>query len=462
MNHTDDRELLRRYAEQGDEVAFGEVVRRYVDFVYGCAVRRLAGDRHAAEDVTQQVFSDLAKRADEVSRHVALAGWLHTSTRFAAAHVVRAEQRRRLREQALLTMNATEGEPTADEAWSKLRPVLDDTIDGLEERDRAAVVWRFFEGRSFADIAEQLRLNENAARMRVERALEKLQRGLAQRGIRSTATALAAAMASQAAATAPVGLATSVTSAALAVGVGGAAAGAAAVGSFMSMTTLQIGLSGVLAVAGATGFVLEARNVASLENEVAELRKNTAVIRTLEAENLQLRRLAGEVAAMQRDDAELTRLGAEAATLRTRAQQLAREEQARAATTVFDISKLDTTPRPRFQARPDYPLEMKMAKISGEVVVDFVVDTNGAVQDAKAIRSSRSEFEAYAVAAVQKWKFAPGKKGGRDVATHLQVPIVFTVDGGAKEPAAAAPKPATSQKSAGESVQLDHFNVHTK
>ena len=95
---------------------------------------------------------------------------------------------------------------------------------------------------------------------------------------------------------------------------------------------------------------------------------------------------------------------------------------------VFDISMLDQTPVARFQARPQYPFEMRRAGIAGEVVVDFIVDTNGDVQNAYAIRSSQRVFESAAVQAVSKWKFKPGRKGGRDVPTHMQVPIVFTLN----------------------------------
>lgn len=95
---------------------------------------------------------------------------------------------------------------------------------------------------------------------------------------------------------------------------------------------------------------------------------------------------------------------------------------------VFDISKLDQQPVPRFQARPQYPFEMRRAGIAGEVVVDFLVDTNGDVQNAYAVKSSQREFESAAVQAVSKWKFKPGKKGGRNVITHMQVPIVFTLN----------------------------------
>jgi protein TonB len=94
---------------------------------------------------------------------------------------------------------------------------------------------------------------------------------------------------------------------------------------------------------------------------------------------------------------------------------------------VFDISKLDQIPVARFQPSPQYPFEMRRAGVTGEVVVDFIVDSNGDVKNAYAARSTQREFEASAVSAVSKWKFRPGKKGGRAVYTHMQVPVGFTL-----------------------------------
>jgi periplasmic protein TonB len=95
---------------------------------------------------------------------------------------------------------------------------------------------------------------------------------------------------------------------------------------------------------------------------------------------------------------------------------------------IFDISKLDQRPEPRLQARPQYPFEMRRAGIAGEVLVDFIVDTNGDVRNAFAVHSSQREFEASAVQAVSKWKFRAGRKNGHSVFTHMQVPIVFSLD----------------------------------
>lgn len=95
---------------------------------------------------------------------------------------------------------------------------------------------------------------------------------------------------------------------------------------------------------------------------------------------------------------------------------------------VFDLSKLDQIPVAQFQAKPQYPFEMRRAGIPGQVVVDFIVDTAGNVQNAYAASSSQREFEQAAVQAVMKWKFKPGRRQGRAVNTHMQVPIVFTLN----------------------------------
>lgn len=94
---------------------------------------------------------------------------------------------------------------------------------------------------------------------------------------------------------------------------------------------------------------------------------------------------------------------------------------------LFDLANLDQQPQPRFQAKPNYPFEMRRAGITGDVLVGFIVDSNGDVREAYAIKSTQREFEAAAIQAVSKWKFKPGRKGGRAVNTKMQVPIVFSI-----------------------------------
>ena len=126
----EDAELLRRYAADRDESAFAELVRRHLGFVYHAALRQCGGDAHRAEDVAQAVFTDLARKAGRLARRPVLAGWLYTSTRYAAAQAVRTEARRQVREQEAHAMNELLAPSPAESAaeWERLRPVIDDEI----------------------------------------------------------------------------------------------------------------------------------------------------------------------------------------------------------------------------------------------------------------------------------------------------------------------------------------------
>ena len=277
----EDAELLRRYAEGGSEEAFAELVQRHLGLVYGCALRRVAGDAQLAEDVAQQVFSDVARRATSLARRPVLAGWLFTSARFAAAKAMRAARRRLDREQEAHLMQELSQDTMGQFDWEKARPVLDDAIGELNERDRVAILLRFFEGRDFPTMGAKLNLSDNAARMRVERALEKLRTRLEHRGVTSTAAAIATVLTQHAAVAMPAGLATSVTSAALAGGALTAVAGAGGVSAaitFMTVTKLQIGIAGALAIAGTTGFVVQTRSNDALCQEIAILHRGRVAV----------------------------------------------------------------------------------------------------------------------------------------------------------------------------------------
>lgn len=249
----EDNALLRRFVEKRADEAFRALVERHVNLVYFAALRQ-TGNAATAEDVVQEVFTDLARKAPGLVDRPVLAGWLYTSTRYAAANARRAEGRRRAREQEAYAMQEImrDDEPVAD--WGRLRPVIDDALHALSEVDREAVLLRFFQGRAFAEIGAALRLTEEAARKRVERALDKMAAVLAKRGVTSTSAAVGAAMAAQGALAAPAGLAASVAGTALTGAT--AAGGAAGVGLLAwlgsAKTTLGFGL---VAVAGfATAF----------------------------------------------------------------------------------------------------------------------------------------------------------------------------------------------------------------
>jgi len=232
----DDPTLLRRYLASRDEAAFSELVRRHLPLVYGAALRRCWGDTHRAEEIAQVVFTDLARKAERLIHHPSLVGWLHTSTRYAAAAAFRGEQRRRARETEAVMMqeNSSPGDSAAD--WSRLGPVIDAALDQLAESDRQMILLRYFDNQPYAVIGQTFHLSEDTARKRAERALEKLRVLLSRRGITSTSLALGLALSQQAIASVviPSGLAASITAGALT----SAASAAAASGGLLSLLTL--------------------------------------------------------------------------------------------------------------------------------------------------------------------------------------------------------------------------------
>lgn len=95
---------------------------------------------------------------------------------------------------------------------------------------------------------------------------------------------------------------------------------------------------------------------------------------------------------------------------------------------LFDINNLDQRPVARVQPQPSYPYEMSRAGISGDVVVEFIINENGDVIDTRVVRSSHREFEVPAVQAVQKWKFKAGRKGGKAVKVRVSQLIEFNLE----------------------------------
>ena len=212
----DDAELLRLYAVEKSNEAFAELVRRHVGSVYAVAKRRVGGDSHLAEDIVQEVFTDLASKSASLSQRETLVGWLFVAARYASAKAVRRDKQRQSLRQKAEQMSELESKSTVDRSWEEVRPVLDDAIHELNARDREAILLYFFDKRTFGDIGTKLSITESGARMRVERALEKLRFLLGRRGITSTTAALTIALGGQAVAAVPGGLAASVTTAALA------------------------------------------------------------------------------------------------------------------------------------------------------------------------------------------------------------------------------------------------------
>ncbi len=333
---TDNQKLLVEYAQTGSENAFRELVTRHVDLVYSAALRLVGGDTHRAQDVAQTVFVDLARLARTLSPDVMLGGWLHRHACFVATNTMRGERRRQSRERQAVEMNALQGNSKQD--FTKVAPLLDEAINELGEADRTAILLRFFEQRDFRSVGEALGSNEDAARMRVNRAVEKLESLLRQRGVTTSAAMLALVLSTGAVQAAPIGLAATISAAALA-GTALAASATVTATHTLAMTTIQKTIYAVtLAAAVGTG-LYEARKNSRLEGEVQNLHQRQ---QPLDEEIGQLRRerdaLArrqetkqAEIAQLQRDIADLPRLRGEVTQLR-----MAQQQQAQAKATAAD------------------------------------------------------------------------------------------------------------------------------
>jgi RNA polymerase sigma factor (sigma-70 family) len=300
---TDDVQLLRRYAEDGSEPAFGELVARYLDLVYSVAIRQVEGDAQLAQDVAQTVFVALARKARVLPKDVVLGGWLYRHTCFVARQSVRTERRRRVREQEAATMNALTAD--TEPAWEHLAPFLDEAMQRLGARDRDAIVLRYFERRDLRAVGTALGSSDEAARKRLSRALEKLGRFFKRRGLNLSATGLAALLTGHAVTAAPIGLAATVTSSAVLAGATAGTGIAYAALKLMSMLKLKVGIASAVLVAGlVTPLVLQHQSLTKLRDENTALREQSQLVAQLQEENERLKQA-------QVDAEELDRLRAE-------------------------------------------------------------------------------------------------------------------------------------------------------
>jgi RNA polymerase sigma factor (sigma-70 family) len=205
---SDDMELVREYARCQSEEAFGALVSRHVNLVYSAALRQVT-DFHLAEEITQTVFIILARKAATLGSKTVVSGWLYRTTRYASAKALTMRRRRQQREQeAYMRSQLNESD---DHTWMEIEPLLDAAIAHLGVKDHNAVVLRYFERRNFKDISAVLGTTEAGAKMRVNRALEKLRTFFGDRGLTVSVVAIAGAISAHSVQASPVGLASSVT-----------------------------------------------------------------------------------------------------------------------------------------------------------------------------------------------------------------------------------------------------------
>jgi RNA polymerase sigma factor (sigma-70 family) len=332
MPDANDMDLVREFARQNSEIAFTELVRRHVNLVYSVA-RRCTGNDGDAHDVTQAVFIILARKAAGLREKTLLTGWLYETTRFAAARLLRTNARRHAREQEAY-MQSTLNEAYTAAVWTQLSPHLEAAMSKLAERDRALLVLRFYENKSGPEAAALLGIREDAAHKRVTRAIEKLRKVFAQRGVTLSGAAIAGAVSANSIQAAPAGLAAIISATALS-GTTITTAAVLAVTKAIAMTTLQKTLVTTALIATVGAGVFEAHQNSQLREQNKTFQQEQTPL-TEQLSQLQrerddaTNRLASMIENMSQtksDKEELLRLRGEVGVLQRQASESVKQAQ---------------------------------------------------------------------------------------------------------------------------------------
>jgi RNA polymerase sigma factor (sigma-70 family) len=296
---TDDMALLREYARHNSEEAFATLVSRHVNLVYS-VTRRQVHDPHLAEEITQGVFIILARKAESLGPKTILPGWLCRTARYTSANALTVQRRRQRREQEA-SMHYTLNEPEPD-PWRQIAPLLDGAMERLGQKDHDAVVLRFFEGRNFSEVGAALGGSENAAKKRVNHALEKLRRYFSKHGVVSTTAIIAGTLSANSVQAAPTVLAKAIATVVT-------AKGAAASGStltlvkgalkLMAWTNAKTALVTAVVVGMATFSLIQYQAQVKLREQNESLRRQVDQLSQLTAENQNLSNLLAEARASE-------------------------------------------------------------------------------------------------------------------------------------------------------------------
>ena len=315
-----DLELLRRYAEESAEDAFGRLVERHLGLVHSAALRVVRSE-HLAEEVAQSVFVDLAQNAKRLSSRTVLVAWLYEVTRRTSVDVVRRETRRAAREEVaeeLKQMNSTEG------SWKEIEPLLEEAMASLEPSDRTAVLLRYFQNKSLSEVGAVLGASENAAQKRVSRALQRLHDFFRRKGVASSVNGVALLLSANAVQAAPPQLAAGIVTGALQTG---AAAGLSTVAAgtinTIFMSTTQKVILGTLMVAAVGTALHQGYKASELRQRVLTLEAtrqsdegSTSLAASYDGLQREIAQLRAENDAAKSNASELLKLRAEVTRLK--------------------------------------------------------------------------------------------------------------------------------------------------
>lgn len=188
-----DFEWLQQFARAGNQSAFRDLVRRHIDLVFATALRKV-GDPGGAEEISQNVFSVLARKAWQFAPDDSLPAWLHKTALLESQAWLRGEMRRRRREQTAADLGTTMKTPDEQPAFRALVPLLDEALMSLREKDREVLLLRYYESQSLKEVGTALGVSDDTAQKRVKTALEKLSQFFQRRGFKSATVAATTAV----------------------------------------------------------------------------------------------------------------------------------------------------------------------------------------------------------------------------------------------------------------------------
>jgi RNA polymerase sigma factor (sigma-70 family) len=187
-----DFELLQRFTRSGEQSAFADLVRQHIDLVFGTALRKVQ-DTSAAQEVVQNVFAVLARKAWQFAPDDSLPAWLHKAALLESKSWLRGELGRRRRELTAAELGTTMQTPEEQPAFQALLPLLDEALLSLREKDRTALLLRFYESRSLREVGAAFGVSEDTAQKRVQSALQKLTGFFKEHGFKTASVAITAA-----------------------------------------------------------------------------------------------------------------------------------------------------------------------------------------------------------------------------------------------------------------------------
>lgn len=288
-----DDALINQFRHDRSESAFSALVQRHLQLVFGTALRQV-GDRQLAEEIAQNVFLALARKAGRLGGFHTVAGWLYEATLREARLSLRTRYRRARREQVAMetgTLHASN-----DDNLHGLLPLLDEALAHLSGADRLAVILRYLEEKPWKEVGELLGVTEEAARKRADRALDALGQFFARHGFKITAGAIATGLTGQASAAVPHALAGAVTTAVVAKSASTSSLGIL-LGHLMNLTKTQTTVATLLVCAAPIAY--EAKALRETNADQASLRSQlTALQATSDEANDRNRALQHDLASL--------------------------------------------------------------------------------------------------------------------------------------------------------------------